>query len=245
LQLAMDSKTRTTTTTLRWMDPEDWGKFAWTVLFCLVPNTKADPDRIREWQSLMLDLPYVLPCITCRKCCQSYIATKPPPGVSSTFVNRVHWLLKLRRGIQERNVEKGNVSSELATAKGHFVHRHYPELEDEHYLVYNYRAIMGVCTLLWFNVYVFLICSAATMDPARQNIASKWFSKVLMIFREKEYEKKSTKTIEAKQEETIISAQQGTSLELIQRYSGLYHFPNPLMLHELFLSALPVHFSTS
>jgi len=239
-----------------WMDPEDWGKYAWTILFCIVPDANASDRALEMWRHLMMELPKILPCITCRKCCESYVRWKPPPGINSTFTDRCHWLLILRHRIRQRNIEKGNITKELAFRKGHYS---YLQEHDSNFTVYQYRAVLRVRPLLLLNAFVFLICSAATLDPAREKAVSLFFSHCFHIlniyyyvqedYKEEKENKENNKSQRQNRKEQkknnidVFLVQRASINALIQQFSVKFEEFNKPMLTQLFNIALPVHYS--
>lgn len=211
-----------------WIDPEEWGRFAWTLLFCSTPTNQHSDTMVKLWCKTMEHLPSVLPCITCRKCCESYLKHTGPPRAESTFVERILWLMKLRRGIHNRNITKGNVSQEMAKQKGHL---HYLDrkLEDNNFMTHQYRHVLDFPPLLHFHFFVFMICSAATMDSQRERMAREWFRGMALCL-----------DIALP---TDSSVERSSIPQLIQRYSVYKQCPPVGMLRVLFGTGIDIHYT--
>jgi hypothetical protein len=83
-------------------DPEDWGNFAWTFAYCTVPPD-SEPEKQQMWNQMMTLFPFVLPCMTCKKCCSKHLSyLKQMPA---TEAEMLRFLCDLRRDVRRRNVE--------------------------------------------------------------------------------------------------------------------------------------------
>jgi hypothetical protein len=224
-----DLKTMKPCSYMIWINPEQWGRFAWTIIFCLVPPTNSDKGPL--WNLFLSCIPSILPCIACRKCSQNYLETIGLPPLNATYVQRIHWLLRLRRGIQRRNVEKGNVTKVDATLKGHFLVED-KELEDDNYIVSRFRQTLQIPALFYHDLYVFLLCVSATMDEKRQEKAETWLRCVESLLPAK-----------FKISLGAVSMQQAPLLSLFKRYSVLKHCPSQAVLESLFSKTLILHYS--
>lgn len=121
-----------------WVDPEEFGRYAWTTLLNLRPTAK--------WCEIMSLLPHILPCGTCRNGALDWIRTHPldwnttvshtsfRPNNATTDTKstsltkckssgdeqkKIDWLAQLRLHIQNKNLGK-YVSPEVAQKQGHF-----------------------------------------------------------------------------------------------------------------------------
>jgi hypothetical protein len=64
---------------IRWIDPDRWGRFAWSFLFATTFELDRNPSKITDWHQFISTLPFALPCQSCKICCAKFIATSPLP----------------------------------------------------------------------------------------------------------------------------------------------------------------------
>lgn len=73
---------------LRWIDPDRWGRFAWTFLFGTTLTLEAAEEAgsaagavaMADWHAFVHTLPFALPCQSCKVCCARFLAEAPPPA---------------------------------------------------------------------------------------------------------------------------------------------------------------------
>lgn len=107
---------------LRWIDPDYWGRLAWAWLFA-AGTTVRGGRRLMIWRRMIGLLPRILPCFSCRHCCDGYLQ-KHPVGDDAREV--LPWLARLRLNVRDRNRRDGDVTP----AQVRLQDQNRPETED-------------------------------------------------------------------------------------------------------------------
>ena len=153
---------------LRWIDPDIWGFYAWSVLFAIANRVQKSDTIImvrHAWFKLARLLPEILPCHTCRCCCAKFIKQSPPENSSPT-----KWLYQLRQQIQTRNLNSPDCNkldksihlTTTSTTSTTFT------TEDYERTLKRFGKREELVQLWLMDVVMFLACVAMTLDLVQQ-----------------------------------------------------------------------------
>jgi hypothetical protein len=99
----------------RWVDPEEWGRFAWSSLYYAQTQLSLDDTKL-----LIQALPMILPCSSCRKGTFRFLEAKPLLFME-TKEELSSWMLELQQEIRKKNLDSGYITKTVATLQGHFL----------------------------------------------------------------------------------------------------------------------------
>jgi hypothetical protein len=156
---------------LRWIDPDEWGRLAWATLFGAA-TTVVDARRLSLWRRLMSTLPKILPCFSCRHCCENYLIKNP---ITDRLDDVLPWLGRLRLDVRARNRRDGDVTPAQALLQD----QHWPETVAESQRRFLHR--LAFPSLWYTDAWLFLasVCVVANWSKPESRTAIHEFVQLM------------------------------------------------------------------
>lgn len=145
----------------RWIEPEIWGRYAWTFLFTSIESIAKNKEKYQSWVTMIYSLPYVLPCSSCKKCCAKFLKHHSPTFKSYCYCANdcFDWLYKLKQNIRRRTVNDEKDLGAIENKKLGF----YEEKNEIQFIQKFYKKLKY--PELWYlDTFIFLWTVIQTID---------------------------------------------------------------------------------